>query len=404
MAINDLRYVKCAYLALVFIGFGIGGAVPASAEYLTSKQRHMSILATLPQPEIDARAWVLMELNSGWVVAGHNARQPMPPASITKLMMNYVLFSRLQTGDLKSSDQVPISERAWRAEGSRMFADVNSRVELGHLLKSTIVQSGNDAAVALAEFTAGSELGFAQLMNQVGIKLGLQDSHFVNSSGLPAKGHVMSASDIAALSAAIIKDFPEFYPWYAEREYTHNGITQYNRNKLLWRDDSVDGLKTGHTDAAGYCLVGSAVRNKQRWIAVVLGAESERSRERAVMSLLNYGFAAYRPLTLLDKQGGLASAPVYGGEVDEVRLQVAQAVSVVVPSGREGDVMTDLRFSPYFKAPIDVGQAMGVASLSLDGEPLMDVPLISMSAIKTGGWWKRLVDSIKLRVKESFGD
>jgi len=386
---------KHLIIAFAFIGI----STSLSAAPLTSKQRDIVVQANVTAPQINATAWALMEMNSGWVVAGSNARKPLPPASITKLMMNYVIFSKLNSGDLRESDQVPISERAWRAEGSRMFADVNTKVELVHLLKSTIVQSGNDAAVALAEFAAGSELGFAQMMNQSAIKLGLQDSHFVNSSGLPAAGHVMSASDIAALSAAIISEFPEFYTWYAEKAYTHNDITQYNRNKLLWKDSTIDGLKTGHTSAAGYCLVGSALRNNQRWIAVVLGSENERVREQQVLSLLNYGFAAFKPLKLLDEQGGLASAPVYGGEVDQVRLQVAKAVSVVVPSGREADVVTDLRYSPYFEAPIDIGQAMGVASLSLDGKTLMDVPLISMSAIKKGGWWKQLSDSVKLWFK-----
>lgn len=389
------RIVTCVIATLVL--FSLSAVV--SAAPLNSKQRNVVVAASLAAPQIEATAWALMEVNSGWVVAGSNARKPLPPASITKLMMNYVVFARLKSGDLKMTDQVPISERAWRSEGSRMFADVNSKVELGHLLKSTIIQSGNDAAVALAEFTAGSELGFAQMMNQAGINLGLQDSHYANSSGLPAAGHVMSASDIAALSAAIISEFPEFYKWYAEKAYTHNDITQYNRNKLLWKDGSVDGLKTGHTNEAGYCLVGSALRGNQRWIAVVLGSENERVRESQVLSLLNYGFAAYKALKLLDEQGGLASAPVYGGEVDEVRLQVAKAVSIVVPSGREDDVVTDLRYSPYFEAPIKVGQAMGVASLSLDGKVLMDVPLISMSAIKKGGLWKQLSDAAKLWFK-----
>lgn len=394
--LNEPSTVIHRALALILL---LGFSTTVLGTPLTSKQRDIEVQANVPAPQIEATAWALMEANSGWVVAGSNARKPLPPASITKLMMNYVIFERLKSGDLNTTDQVPISERAWRSEGSRMFADVNTRVELEHLLKSTIVQSGNDAAVALAEFTAGSELGFAQMMNQAGIKLGLQDSHFANSSGLPAPGHVMSASDIAALSAAIISEFPDFYTWYAEKAYTHNEITQYNRNKLLWKDSSVDGLKTGHTNAAGYCLVGSALRGDQRWIAVVLGSENERVRERQVLSLLNYGFAAYKPLKLLDEQGGLASAPVYGGEVDEVRLQAAKAVSIVVPSGREGDVETDLRYSPYFEAPIEVGQAMGVASLSLDGKPLMDVPLISMSAIKKGGWWKRFSDAVTLWFK-----
>ncbi len=352
------------------------------------------------QPVIEANAWVLMEINSGSVVASHNAEVALPPASITKLMMNYVIFSKLASGDITSTDQVPISEYAWRAEGSRMFADVNTRIELGHLLKSTIVQSGNDASIALAEFTGGSEFAFAQLMNQEAKKLGLNQSNFVNSTGLPAEGHLMSAIDIAKLSAAIISEYPDFYAWYSEKEYSHNDITQYNRNKLLWKDDSVDGLKTGFTEAAGYCLVGSAVRDKQRWIAVVLGAKSERVRTAAVLELLNYGFNYFEASEQLNQQGGLTSVRVYAGEADQVLLQASAPANIVVPKGRGDDIEVTLHHSPYFEAPIEVGQPMGLAQLTLDGKTVIEVPLIATSGIKSAGWWKRTLDSIKLRAKQ----
>ena len=352
------------------------------------------------EPDFDARAWVLMELNSGALVVSHNEEVALPPASITKLMMNYVIFERLKLGDIKPSDQVPISEHAWRAEGSRMFADVNTRIELGHLLKSTIIQSGNDASIALAEYTGGSEFAFAQLMNQEAKKLDLNQSNFVNSTGLPAEGHVMSALDIAKLSAAIIKEYPEFYAWYAEKEYSHNDIVQYNRNKLLWKDDSVDGLKTGFTDAAGYCLVGSAIRGKQRWIAVVLGAKSVQAREAAVLELLNYGFNYYDATEELDQQGGLTSVKVYGGDADQVLLQASAPANIVVPKGRQSDIEVTLHHSPYFEAPIEVGQPMGLAQLTLDGKTILEVSLVATSEIKIAGWWKRMLDSIKLSAKQ----
>jgi len=355
------------------------------------------VKSSLAVPKIEAKAWALMEANSGWVVAGENIEEQLPPASITKLMMNYVVFARLASGDVNFKDQVSISEQAWRAEGSRMFADVNTTIELEHLLKSTIVQSGNDAAIALAEHIGGSETSFAQMMNKAARDLGLQHSNFENSTGLPAQGHLMSAADIATLSAAIIREFPEYYAWYSIKEYTHNSISQYNRNKLLWKDTSVDGLKTGHTKAAGFCLVGSAKRKGQRWIAVVLGSNSEKEREQAVLSLLNFAYAAYQPGVLLDQQEGIASVDVFGGEVDKVRLQAAAVANVVVPAGRLADVKTELQISPYFEAPINVGQPMGLASLSLDGELLLDVPLTSMSTIREGGWWKRVQDSVRLR-------
>lgn len=355
-------------------------------------------------PKFKAKAWVLMEINSGTIITSKEAEKAFPPASITKLMMNYVLFSRLKAGDINMSDQVSISEQAWRAEGSRMFADVNTQIELGHLLKSTIIQSGNDASIALAEFVGGSEFAFAQLMNQEARKLGLEQSNFMNSSGLPAEGHAMSAIDIAKLAAAIIKEFPKFYEWYAVKQYTHNDITQYNRNKLLWRDSSVDGLKTGYTDAAGYCLVGSALRDKQRWIAVVLGADSIREREAFVLELLNYGFNYYDATEQLNQQGGVASVKVYGGQAETVFLQSNMPVNLVVPKGRAKDIVTTLQHSPHFQAPINIGQSMGLAVLSLDGKTLAEVPLIATSEIKAAGWWKRLVDSIKLSAKEFWED
>lgn len=363
-----------------------------------------TVKTSLAAPELDVKAWALMEVNSGWVVAGENIDEKLPPASITKLMSNYVVFAKLANGDVNFKDQVSISEQAWRAEGSRMFADVNTTIELEHLLKSTIIQSGNDAAIALAEYVGGSEASFAQMMNQAASELGLTNSYFENSTGLPAPDHLMSAADIATLSAALIKDFPEFYDWYSIKEYTHNSITQYNRNKLLWKDSTIDGLKTGHTNAAGYCLVGTAKRKGQRWIAVVLGSEGEREREQAVLSLINFAYAAYQPGKLLDQQEGIASVDVYGGEADQVRLQATNAANVVVPKGRLEDIKTELLVSPYFEAPIEVGQPMGIASLTLDGEPLLDIPLISMSTIANGSWWKRIKDSIRLRWRNWMAD
>lgn len=351
----------------------------------------------MPAPEIDAPVWALMEMNSGWIVAEQGANVDRSPASITKLMTNYVIFSELNKGTISLEDMVPISEDAWRAEGSRMFADVNTKIKLELLLKSTVVQSGNDASIALAEFLGGSEPAFAALMNRSARELGLTKSFFANSTGLPAENHTMTASDILGLSAAIIKDFPKFYTWYAIKSYTHNDITQYNRNKLLWKDGSVDGLKTGFTDAAGYCLVASAKRGDQRWLAVVLGAKSVRAREKAVRSLLEYGFKNFQPVTLLDDQDGLASLRVYGGDAEELRLQVPKPASLVVAAGRVGDVQQSIEHSPYVEAPIQAGAALGAVRLTLDGREIYNAPLVAMSTIKKAGLWKSLTDSIKLR-------
>lgn len=360
--------------------------------------------ANLSAPQLDVAAWALYEMDSGWVVAGDNLTQSLPPASITKLMTNLVVFDAVREGRLSLDSEVAISEAAWRAEGSRMFANVDSRVAVRHLLKSSIIQSGNDAAMALAEAVAGSEAKFVDLMNERARRLGLSGSHFANSTGLPQAGHVMSATDIARLSAEIITQYPDFFAWYGEKEYRHNNITQYNRNRLLWRDPSVDGLKTGHTDAAGYCLVGTARRNEQRWIAVVLGADSSDAREAAVQDLLNYAFAAFQPVPVLQQQGGVTEVPVYFGESQSVRLRTSEPATVVVAAGREHDLQYQFQTQPYYSAPIALDQAMGSAAILLDDELLASVPLQALSAVAAGSWWKRFSDDIRLRLSMAPGE
>ena len=390
----------CRIASIVLGFFAITTANAVLSQQSLPNNISQLVTSDITVPEVDAKAWALFEYNSGQLIAGKNADLPHPPASITKLMSNYVVFKALEQGKIDLQDDVSISEKAWRAEGSRMFAKVGSKVKLLHLLKSTIVQSGNDAAIALAEHAAGSELAFTQLMNQAAEQLQLADSYFQNSTGLPGDKHRMSAHDIASLAAAIIRDYPQFYPWYSEKEYTHNEITQYNRNKLLWKDKSVDGLKTGHTKAAGYCLVGTAKRNDQRWVAVVLGSTNEKTREQAVLALLDYAFAAYESVSLLDQQGGVATVPVYLGESDEVILQAVEVVNVVIPKGRDKELVVETQLSPYYQAPIDVGQAMGIAAISLDNKVLAEVPLVAVSRIKQGGWWKRVKDNVRMKFNE----
>lgn len=390
-------FLSVAVLIALFASFV--GASPSLVKN-SAEQKVALLESNLPPPKVSARAWALMEVDSGWLVAGHRQDESMPPASITKLMTNYVVFDLLKKKHITLEDSVSVSEHAWRAEGSRMFADVNSKLSLGHLLKSTIIQSGNDAAIALAEHTGGNEMAFASLMNQASQELGLSNSNFQNSTGLPSPEHYMSASDIVKLSAAIIEHYPQYFAWYSEKEYTHNGITQYNRNKLLWKDPSVDGLKTGHTQAAGYCLVGTALRDGRRWIAVVLGVSDAKTREQEVLSLLNYGFAAFSSNVVLDQQGGVTEVRVHQGIADAVRLQTAGPARVVVPTGRESDIKIEYLLSPYYQAPVLAGQAMGLAQISLDNKAIADIPLIAMSEIGLGSWWKRGVDAFKLSVQE----
>ncbi|MDH3639335.1 MAG: D-alanyl-D-alanine carboxypeptidase, partial [Gammaproteobacteria bacterium] len=250
-----------------------------------------ALKSSLPPPEVKAKSWVLMDFNTGWVLAAKHADDQIEPASLSKLMTAYVVFHALKKGNLQLDDVIHISEKAWRTEGSRMFAKVNSEVRAEDLIKGLIIQSGNDAAVALAEHLAGTEQGFAVLMNEHAQKLGLTNTHFTNAPGLPDPDHYSTARDLSILTAALIQEFPEYYAWYSIKEFTYNEITQQNRNILLWRDASVDGVKTGHTSSAGYCLVGSARRDDTRLIATVIGTTSAKQRAKEVQSLLKYGFS-----------------------------------------------------------------------------------------------------------------
>ena len=375
---------KLSILLLVICGYA------QSAEPVT-------IPVVTPEPQIEAAAWGLMELNSGWVVVGQNLGQRRSPASITKLMANYVIFSELRAGNISLDDQVVISKRAWKAIGSRSFAEVDTTVRLDVLLKGMVIQSGNDASIALAEHISQSEPDFAGLMNRYAREIGLQNSFFVNATGLTEPNHEMTALDILKLSSALIRDFPEYYHWYGQKEFTHNGITQRNRNGLLWKDASVDGLKTGYTDAAGYCLVATANREGQRWIAVVLGTTSSAAREAAAFKLLEYGYKNYEPTVLLQSQQSHGQVEVYGGDADLLELKVAEAANIVVPRGRIADVAIEYDYPEYIEAPIDASAQVGQVRLMLDGAELYKSPLLAISNIGQAGLFRSLIHSIRLR-------
>ena len=356
----------------------------------------VTIPVAAPEPQIEAAAWGLMELNSGWIVVSHNVHERRSPASITKLMANYVIFSELRAGNISLEDEVVISKRAWRAIGSRSFAEVDTKVKLDVLLKGMVIQSGNDASIALAEHISQSEPDFAGLMNRYAREIGLQSSFFVNSTGLTEPNHEMTALDILKLSSALIRDFPEYYHWYAQKELTHNGITQRNRNGLLWKDASIDGLKTGYTDAAGYCLVATANREGQRWIAVVLGTTSSAAREAAAFKLLEYGYNNYEPTVLLESQESHGQVEVYAGDADLLELKVAEAANIVVPRGRVTDVAIEYDYPEYIEAPIDASAQVGQVRLMLDGAELYQSPLLAISNIGQAGLFGSLFDSVRL--------
>jgi len=347
-------------------------------------------------PDIDARGYILIDYASGHIIAEKRADERMEPASLTKMMSAYIVLDELKHNKISLSDKVLISEKAWRMPGSRTFVEVGKRVEVETLLKGMIVQSGNDATVALAEYVAGDEAVFATMMNQVAAKLGMKGTHFVNSTGLPDPDHYTTARDMAMLARALIHDFPKHYAWYSIKQFSYNGISQYNRNKLLWRDDSVDGLKTGHTDAAGYCLVASAKRDEMRLISVVLGTQSEDARARESQKLLNYGFRFFESHRLYAPKEALTNVRVWKGEAEEVALGLAQEMIITIPRGEYDNLQATMKIQPNLTAPINKGTSYGSVVVSLDGNVIAEAPLIALEDIPEGGLFQSLKDELLL--------
>jgi serine-type D-Ala-D-Ala carboxypeptidase (penicillin-binding protein 5/6) len=347
-------------------------------------------------PSLSATAYILQDFATGQVLVEAEADKRVEPASITKLMTAYVVFNELKRGSIRLEDEVLISEKAWRTGGSRTFVEVNTRVPVETLLQGMIIQSGNDATIALAEHVAGTEEIFVSLMNQQAQILGLASSNFVNSTGLPHEQHYMTARDIAALARALIRDFPEYYGWYSATEFTYNNITQSNRNVLLKRDPSVDGGKTGHTEAAGYCLVASAQREGMRLISVVMGTKSSDSRAREALTLLNYGFRFYDTRNLFSAGKALARARVWQGQGKELELGLAEDLPITVQRGRWQELSSTLEVQDPITAPISPGQNLGSVTVTLGDEPLVTRPLVALTEIPEGHWWQRLVDWVLL--------
>jgi len=347
-----------------------------------------------PPPRLEARSWILMDAQSGRVITSRNADARVEPASLTKLMTAYAVFHALQDGKLRLDTAITVSERAWRAEGSRTFIEVGARVPVEVLLQGMIVQSGNDASIALAESVAGTEESFAGLMNQYAERLGMKSAHFENSTGLPGANHLVSARDMALLARAIITEFPEYYRWYSQREFSWNNITQPNRNGLLYRDPSVDGMKTGHTEAAGYCLVSSAKRDGMRMIAVVMGTAGFKAREDASLALLNYGFGSFETKQLYPAGAELARPRVYGADGGEAALGVRSAFHATVPRGRSGEVQVSVSVNPGLEAPLAAGSPVGQVRATLDGRLVAVADLVPLADVAEGGFFRRAWDGV----------
>ncbi len=347
-------------------------------------------------PAVDSRAYILVDYRTDKVLAAQDPDARMEPASLTKLMTAYIVFEQLATGKLKLDEPVIVSEHAWRSEGSRTFIELGKPVSVQMLILGMIVQSGNDATIALAERVGGTEETFVQLMNTYAKRLGMAGTHFENSSGLPAPNHYTTARDMSLLAIAMIRDFPQYYNWYSVHEFEYNGIKQQNRNGLLERDPTVDGLKTGHTDSAGYCLVTSALRDGMRLVSVVLGSASMKGRENASAALLNYGYTFYETKLVVKGAATLATAPVWKAAATPVDVSVRDDVYVTVPRGEGNGVKTALELKPRLIAPLARDAIVGQLRVINGNQTLATLPLHPSTSVAAGGWWRRMIDTVRL--------
>jgi len=377
--IHPLRFITLALLALLL-------ATPAVAAN-----------PPIPNPpELNARAYLLVDHQSGRILAEKGSDMRVEPASITKLMTVYVAFQELRQGHLRLGQLATVSRKAYKMPGSRMFLELGTSVSVEELLYGIIVQSGNDASVVLAEHIAGSEDNFAEIMNQYAQVLGMTNTYYMNSTGLPDPNHYTTAQDIVKLSRELIREFPEYYAWFGEEEYTYNKINQQNRNKLLWRDPSVDGLKTGHTKAAGYCLAASAKRDDMRLLAVVLGTRSDSARMSAIQSLLNYGFRFYQTKRFLSKGETLKNQRIWKGAVETVPIGLTDDVYVTLPRGRDDAVQYETQLHGQLTAPLETLTEIGTLNVQLEGETIGQYPLVTLQTVDTGNLWDQLWDNLLL--------
>jgi serine-type D-Ala-D-Ala carboxypeptidase (penicillin-binding protein 5/6) len=357
---------------------------------------------TPTQPKLNAKAYLLVDVNSGKILAEQDSEKKLPPASLTKMMTLYVISKALHNEQIHLSDKVHISKSAWKTGGSRMFVKAGQDVEIEDLLKGIIVDSGNDACVAMAEHLGGSEEGFADLMNQAAKQLGMNNSHFTDSTGLPRKDLYTSAKDLAILARALVKEFPEYYHWYKQKWFTFNEIRQPNRNRLLWRDASVDGMKTGYTDNAGYCLAASAKKNDMRLISIVLGSPTDAARADDSERLLKYGFRFFETHRLYEAEKPLAELPLYKGIDNHLSIGLAQDQYVTIPTGQYQYLSIKTEASKYLQAPIEKGQKVGDLVVVFNGEVLSTRPLHALKAVPQAGLFSRAQDSVALKFKQWF--
>lgn len=352
-----------------------------------------------PAPEIAARSYILVDMQSGQTLRQKAANDRVEPASLTKLMTAYLTFAALRQGDIHPGQHLKVSEAAWRAEGSRMFIQQGASVSVEDLIRGMIVQSGNDACIALAEGIAGSEKDFVARMNHEAARMGMTGTHFVNATGLPHAEHYTTARDLSLLARAIIRDFPDYYPLYSLKEFKYNHITQSNRNRLLWQDPTVDGIKTGHTESAGFCLIASAKRNSRRLISVVLGTTSEERRASESQQLLNYGFQAFDTHLLYRKDQAISTLPLWKGNEDSVEAGVTEDLYISLPKGQYGQLKATLASKQPLLAPISRQQPIATLRLTLADKPFTEIPLLALKGVSTANFFKRGWDGFRLWFK-----
>lgn len=353
-------------------------------------------------PQLAATGFILVDATTGSIVAESNSEQRLPPASLTKMMSSYLVVDEIEKGRITEDAMVNISVKAWKMGGSRMYVKEGTQVSVIDLLRGVIIQSGNDATVALAEYVSGNEDAFVDSMNQKAAQLGMTNTHFENSTGWPAEGHLTTAKDLAVLARSIINDHPTHYPLYAEKYFFYNNIRQPNRNLLLNRDETVDGLKTGHTEEAGYCLVASSKRENTRFIAVVMGTESENARAAETQKLLAYGFRYFQTTQLYQAGQQVSSSRVWAGKTQEVTLGIPRNIVLTLPKGREQALQAKMHINEIIKAPIAVGQELGNLTVELDGQLLVNTPIVALQPVEEAGFFARLIDNLKLFFRNLF--
>jgi D-alanyl-D-alanine carboxypeptidase (penicillin-binding protein 5/6) len=348
-------------------------------------------------PSLAAKSWLLLDMGSNQVLTTEKPDDRLEPASLTKLMTAYLTFAALHKKSLALEQPLPVSEKAWRTGGSKMFIRVDTQVPVEDLIKGMIVQSGNDACVTLAEGIAGSEENFAQMMNREAQRLGMKNSHFMNSTGLPDPNHYTTARDLSLLASALIRDFPvEYGKYYSMKEFRYNNITQPNRNRLLFIDPTVDGVKTGHTEAAGYCLISSALRDKRRLLSVMLGTASDSARASESQKLLNWGFISYDAVAVFAKDQEIATLRVWKGAQSEIKARFPNDLSIAVPKGYADKVKSEFVAEPRLIAPIEAGQKLGVVKVTIEGKPYGEYPVTALEKVELGNIFIRIIDTIRL--------